>query len=130
MGDRIAIEEIGQRFIEAFNRRDAEGLIVLTDEAIKFHPTPLAGGSRTYLGHAGIRQWVADLNAANASHQVRILEIRPRDETSFVMLTEVLIEDKVISPSAMLAHFGEDGLLIEAQAYLSDQATLRGLGIS
>lgn len=122
------MDAIGRRFIDAFNRRDAEALIALADRAIDFRPTPLVGSKRTYLGHDGLREWVADLINSQANHQVRVREVRPNDATSFLLLlSEVLLEGDVVSPSAMHADLNAEALIVAARAYLSSEETLRAI---
>jgi hypothetical protein len=49
-----SVIEIGQRFIETFNRRDAKALVALADPTINFHPTPLADETHGYRGRKGL----------------------------------------------------------------------------
>ncbi len=122
----VSVEAIGERFVEAFNRRDAEGLVALCDPEIVFHPTVLVGDRRNYRGHDGMRRWVAELETSESKHQVRVREARALDD-GFALLTEVLLDGVVVSPSAMTARLGDSGR-IEARAYLSDEETLERLG--
>ena len=46
----------------------------------------------------------------------------------FAALTEVAMEGELLSPSAMIANL-EDGLIIHAKAYLSDELTLVRVGV-
>ena len=121
-------KEIGLRFIEAFNRRDAEALVALADPRIEFHPTSLAGAERVYRGHDGIRRWVRDLGRSEIQHQVRVREVRELEENRVFVISEVLIDGEVISPSAMLARLTEEGKMIEARAYLTDEQMLKKIG--
>jgi hypothetical protein len=123
------MQAIGQRFIDAFNRRDADALVALADPEIEFHPTSLVGARRTYHGHEGLRSWMAQLCASQAEHQVRVREVRALDESRFVILTEVLLDGELISPSAMLARLDGEGRIVEAQAYLTDEQLLRQVGV-
>jgi len=123
----VSIEQIGRQFVDAFNRRNVEDLIELTDEAIEFHPTSLVGARRRYDGHEGLRTWVAQLGESQIEHQVRIKEIRPTDG-GFLVLSEVLLDGELVSPSAMLARVNEAGLIVEARAFLTDPETLRQVG--
>jgi SnoaL-like domain len=124
-----AMEAIAEQFIDAFNRRDADGLVALCDRQIEFHPTVLVGARRIYRGHDGIRRWVADLARAQIQHQVRVRRVRVLDERSFMLLSEVLLDGEVITPSAMLARVTEAGLIEQAHAYLSDERTLGEIGL-
>lgn len=123
------MEEIARGFVDAFNRRDVEDLVALADPQIEFHPTPLAGSHDGFHGHAGLREWMARLTASDLGHQARVREVRVLDENRFMLLTEVLVEDEVLSPSAMLARLGDSGLIVEARAFLSDEQMLREIGL-
>jgi ketosteroid isomerase-like protein len=63
--------ELTLLMIDAFNRRDVEAVIALTDEEGVWHPAieALTEGGRTYRGHAGTRQYYRDLaEVAEESH--------------------------------------------------------------
>jgi SnoaL-like domain len=121
-------QALAERFIEAFNRRDADGLVALTHPQVEFVPTILVGQRTVYEGHDGIRRWVGDLVASGAAHQVRVRHVRELAPDRFAMLTEVLIEGEVTTPSAMVAVL-RDGLIVHAKAYLSDERTLIRVGV-
>jgi hypothetical protein len=124
-----SMASIGLRFIDAFNRRDAEQLVALADPDIYFYPTELVGARRVYRGHDGLRRWVADLEASEIDHRVRLREVRALDESHFLVLSEVVMDGESVSPSAMLASLGDTGGILQAHAYLSDEQMLARLGL-
>jgi SnoaL-like domain len=126
---RRSMDEIARSFVDAFNERDADGLVALSDPAIEFHPTPLVGQHSGYRGHEGLRRWVTELRTGDLGHRARVREVRVLDETSFMLLSEVVVENEVISPSAMLANLSEAGLIVQARAFLSDEELLREIGL-
>lgn len=123
----VAVEAIGRQFVDAFNRRDVEGLIELSDPAIEFHPTALVGERRRYDGHDGLRTWMAELQDSQLEHQARVREVRATDE-GFLILSEVVVGGELVSPSAMLARLNDAGLIVEARAFLTDPETLKQVG--
>jgi SnoaL-like domain len=125
-----SMETVGRAFIEAFNQRDADALVALCDPSIDFHPTPLVGSHRAYRGHDGIRAWVTDLRSSTINHRVRVRKVLELDDRRFLLLSEVLLDGEVVSPSAMLTRLGEDGLIVEAHAYLSDEEILAQMGLA
>lgn len=126
----VSIEAVGHRFIDAFNRRDADALIALADPEIEFSPTSLVGTRRTYRGHDDMRRWVTELReSAIEHHQVRVREVRAVGDDRFVVLSEVLLGGETVSPSAMLARVSAAGLIVEAHAYLTDEQMLVQLGL-
>jgi len=126
--EELPVEELARRFIDGFNRRDAEALVALSHPRIEFLPTILVGQRAVYHGHEGLRRWVQDLNASGAAHEVRVRTVRTIAPDRFAVLTEVLLDGELLSPSAMIASL-EDGLIVRAKAYLSDERTLIRVGV-
>lgn len=126
-GREDAACEMGRRWIEAFNRRDADALIALAGAEIAFHPTPLAGARRTYRGHEGLRLWLADVAATGLRHTVEATVIRRSSSGELVVSGEILHDGEVVSPFSMRFRL-RDARFVEAWAYLSDEALLNLLG--
>lgn len=97
---RVSVQTIASEFIDAFNRRDAEGLLALMDPAIEFHPTGLVGTRRRYDGHDGVRCWLGELESSPMRHQVRVREVRRTEDSKIVEARAFL------SNAEMLAHLG------------------------
>jgi hypothetical protein len=93
---------VANQFIDAFNRRDADAFLALMDAAVEFHPTALVGTRRRYDGHEGVRRWLGEVESSQMKHRVRVREARPTED-GFVLLSEVLLDGKLVSPSAMIA---------------------------
>jgi ketosteroid isomerase-like protein len=53
--------EIVRDALEAFNRRDIDGLLEMADPEIEWRPPAELPGSRVYHGHDGVRQSVDDM---------------------------------------------------------------------
>ncbi len=122
------VEELARRFVDGFNRRDAEALVVLCHPRIEFLPTILVGQRAVYQGHEGLRRWVEDLRTSRAAHEVHVRKVRVLAPDRFAALTDVLLDGELLSPSALVASL-EDGLIIRAKAYLSDERTLIRVGV-
>jgi hypothetical protein len=56
--------ELNRRFVEAFNTRDIEAVIVCFDPSIEFHSVFAAVGGAVYHRHDGMRRWYRDLEEA------------------------------------------------------------------
>jgi len=123
------METLAHRFIDAFNRRDVDGLLALADADIEFHPTTLVRGRRVYHGHDGLRRWMSELRSSGLEHRVRVLHVRVLDDASFLLVSEVLGGNNAATPSAMIARLTEHGKIAEARAYLSDEQLLIQLGL-
>jgi hypothetical protein len=124
----VSFELIARRFIDAFNQRDADRLVALSDPEIEFHPTTLVGGRQQYDGHDGVRRWLSEVEASGLEHQARVREVRPR-EGGFVLLSEVLLDGRLITPSAMVARLSEEHAIVEAHAFLTDAELLAHIGV-
>ena len=125
----VPLDALARRFVDAFNRRDADELVSLCDAEVVWRPSPLAAGHRVYSGHDGMRQWVKDLDASPVNHHARVLRVEVLDESRFLVLSEVFLHGTAVSPGAMLGRVTPAGGLIEAKAYLSDERTLQQVGI-
>jgi hypothetical protein len=124
-----SMEGIGQKFIDAFNRRDADDLVALADQDIEFHPTTLVGRGKVYHGHDGLRRWVEELGTSQIKHQIRVREVRALDERRLLILSEVLLDGEFVSPSATVARLTDKGRIAEAHAYLTDEHMLMHIGV-
>lgn len=122
------METVASQFVDAFNRRDADAFLALMDPAVEFHPTALVGARRRYDGHEGVRRWLGEVESSQMKHQVRVREVRPTED-GFVLLSAVLLDGKLVSPSAMIARLGADGKIVEARAFLTDEELLVHLGM-
>jgi hypothetical protein len=119
---------VGRRFVEGFNRRDADALVALVHPRLEFFPTVLVGQRAVYHGHDGLRRWMADVVAGGGAHQARVRAVRVLDDERFAVLTEVVVDGEVIAPSAMVVRM-QDDLIVHLKAYLSDEQTLIRVGV-
>lgn len=118
------------RWVDAFNRRDAEAIVALAAPRVVFWPTVLAGGKRSYHGHQGLRDWIADQKAIpGADHVVHITEVRDCATGDVVVLGNVMLDDRPMSAFTMRLTFAA-GLVVEGHAYLSDEGLLAKLGLT
>lgn len=117
-------ESLGRRFAEAFNQRDADGLVAVSHPQIEFYPTGAGGTGRSYHGHEGLRAWVEELNRSELKHHVRILGVHEIDAGRVAVSCELLADGAVITPSTMIGLIA-DGALIEVHGHLTDISTLR-----
>jgi ketosteroid isomerase-like protein len=73
--DNVAVVK---RVFEAFSKRDIEMMETLTDPEVLFEPAPtFARPHRSYLGHAGMRQYFDDVAGTWERLEVNIQEYRP-----------------------------------------------------
>lgn len=124
----ISFELIARRFVDAFNRRDVEGLAALADPEIELHPSTLVGHRRRYDGHEGLRRWIEELGRRGIEHQVRVRQVHPSRD-GFIILSEVLLDGAVITPGAMIARLNERHEIAEARMFLTDAELLARVGV-
>jgi hypothetical protein len=124
----ISFELIARRFVDGFNRRDAESLVVLSDPNIVFYSTAVIGTGGRYDGHDGLRRWVADLEESGIGHQGRLREVRPTEE-GFVLFSDVMLDGKLITPAALVVTLNERHLITEARGLLTDSELLTRVGV-
>jgi hypothetical protein len=124
-----SMQAIGLRFAEGFNQREPELLIAVCDAAVEWHPAILVGEGRTYSGHYGLRQWIADLDAAASRHQGRDVRVRRLDGTCFVVFSYLYLDDVLVTPAALVAQVGHSGKIRHAHGYRADEPTLTQLGV-
>jgi ketosteroid isomerase-like protein len=80
-----------QAAIDAYNRRDLAGLRALMTEDVELRPPVSELTGRAYRGHAGIGQWLHDVDESFSSAEIVPLELR--DVGARVLaLTEFLVE--------------------------------------
>jgi ketosteroid isomerase-like protein len=115
-----AMQALTGQFVDAFNRRDADGIVALSDPDITYYPTVLVGAIREYRGHDGMRRWLKDLDKIGSKHQIRLREVRVLDDKHFIVRSDVLLDGKVVGDSAMMARLTPEGLIAEAHTYLLD----------
>ena len=119
--------DVGRRWVEAINRRDAETLVELAAVDVAVYPTRLVGDRGPYRGHDGLRRWIADFAAAGGALIERVDEVRNGQPDELVLLGKVLVGDEPVSPFSMLVSL-RAGKVVETRAYLSEEAELRRIG--
>jgi hypothetical protein len=120
-------EWIARRFCDAFNDRDAEALVALADPEVRYYPTALVGGGRGYEGHDGLRQWVAELRESGIEHRGRVRTVRQTAD-GFLLLSDVLLDDRMIATAAMLTVLNDRSAIVEARVLFTDAELLERLG--
>ena len=123
-----------RRWIEAFNARDIEAIIVHCDPSIELHSVFGAVGGAVYRGHEGLRSWQRDCEDAWGE------EIRVEPEAYFDLRERTLIfyvlhgrgkhsGVEVAMPVATV--FGwRDGLIVYFKGYADREDALSDLGVS
>jgi ketosteroid isomerase-like protein len=77
--------------IEAYNRRDFSELCELMTEDVELRPPVSELTGHAYLGHAGIKRWLRDVDESFATAEIVALELRDVGD-KVLALTEFRIE--------------------------------------
>jgi len=124
------LDAIAQSMVDAFNRRDTEGFVAHADAEVEFYPTPLVREHDVHRGHAGLRRWLEEIEAAGTRHCFRVSEVRTLDARRFLIVGEVVIDRETVSPLTVLVRVGEAEKVIEVRAFLSDERMLEQVGVT
>jgi hypothetical protein len=125
--------ELHRRAIAAYNARDVEAMIALSDPSIEFH-SGMAVGSAVYYGHDGVRRWHRESEDAWGE------EIRAEPEAFFDLGEQTLSfytlhgrgrhsGAEVAMPNAQVFRWRE-GLLVYWKGYVHREDALRDLGVA
>jgi ketosteroid isomerase-like protein len=74
-----------RRFTDAFNERNIDGMLALSDEEVEILPMRAQLEGRSYRGHAGFRELLADLDEDWEYIVMDIDEIREADDALAVL---------------------------------------------
>jgi hypothetical protein len=119
--------ELGWSWARAFNRMDVDALVEVAHPRIVIYPTRLIVQHGPYLGHDGLRRWIAELLAEDFPLSEEVTEVRLGLAGDLVALGRVLAGDEPVSPFSMLVAL-RDGKVAESRAYLSDAGELGRVG--
>jgi len=125
--------ELLRRASEAFNARDIEAFIALSDPSIEWNSQMTVPGGAVYHGHDGLRQYFRDMEDAWGD------ELRAEPEAYFDLGEQTLLfyvlrgrgrqsGAEVAMPLAAVARW-RDGLCAYWKAYFHREDALRDLGV-
>jgi ketosteroid isomerase-like protein len=126
--------ELLRRWITAFNARDLETMIALSDPNIELHSAYAAVGGASYHDHAGMRKWHGDLEETWGA------EIRIEPEDYFDLGEHTLAfavyhgrgqqsGAEVTMPVTSVVKWRDDRMAY-VKVYMQRDAALRDLGVS
>jgi hypothetical protein len=116
--------ELAQRWIDAFNARDVDGMLAVAARDIVVRPLRW-GVHSEYRGHAGIRAWLAAVAATPEATTVT------PDAVRLLSRERIVVEGVIDGADArfVVLYGVRDGLLAEVRAYMSDSELLDQLGL-
>ena len=125
---QTAFERIAQAFVDGYNARDPEAWAAIFHPDGEYCPTVLIGSRSLYVGRDEIRQYIRELREGDRGQEAAWTEVRPCNETQFVMCGEVRMDGEVVTEATVIFEL-KDGLIIRGKAYLTDDSTLERLGL-
>lgn len=106
-------------WIDAFNHRDLEAMLVHMSPWVDFHPLRLAGIEREYRGHDGVRRWFHQLRELGYEHRIRLDEVREASGEQTVAVGVVDFPDGPAAPFWALVRIPSE-LMVGAYLYLTE----------
>jgi len=127
--------EAFERAIDAYNRRDVEGVLEVHDAGVEWHAAlqeMIGGEAAVYRGHKGLRELVRDLDEAFSELQIEITQIRDLGDRLVAVghLRGCGKESgaEVESPIGYLLDL-TDGKVTRVRSYLDPQEALEAAGL-
>ena len=126
--------EIARKLSDALNRRDTEAVLPYADPEIELHSAIIGGAEgNTYRGHDGVRQWMAESDAAFAELRSDVDELRDLGD-DVLTIGRVYARGResgveIDSPMAWLTTF-RHGKIVLSRGYLDVQQALEAAGLS
>jgi len=125
--------ELFQKAIEHYNRRDIEAMLeIWYPEAVWYPFTAQVEGDDAYHGHAGLRQWWANVDATFEELEARVEEIRDLGDAVLALghlraqfRSGVTLDTEI----GWLTRY-RDGLAVWGRAYQSHAEALEAAGLS
>jgi ketosteroid isomerase-like protein len=87
----VANSALVRSAIDAYNRRDLDALRALMTEDVELRPPVFELTGRAYLGHAGISEWLRDVDESFAKAQIVPIELHDIGDRVLAM-TEFQVE--------------------------------------
>jgi ketosteroid isomerase-like protein len=126
-------EEPVRRMADAISRGDVDAAVAVCDPEIEFLSV-LAVSGRAYVGHAGIRQYFADVSSAWEEWRVEVHRVAAAADgrVAIVMTMHFRGRESGAALSERTAHVWtlRDGRLLRNQPYREPDQALRAVGAS
>ena len=118
-----------ERWVEAFNARDLEGMLECLAKDVEFHPLRLGGLSGCHRGHDSVREWFANLRRARYDHHIVVSETRDLGAGRVVASGSLCFAEEHEVGSFCAVHRISERLIVAAHHYLTDANMIERLGL-
>src|SRR5262245_40440719 len=127
------IIELARRGVDAFNRRDVDAMLALTDPNVEYYSriAELEGGE-PYRGHDGVRHWFDILMEIAPDYNSEIEEIRAIGDTTLARVVQRGLVGEGEVPMEQTYWFlsgWQDGKNIWTRVCLSEAEALEAAGL-
>lgn len=124
--------DVVTRLLAAFTRGDADAMVELLDPDCLFEPAPTsARGYRTYVGHAGMREYLEDVAATWERLEVTIQEYRHAGDYVLVFgRIYTARQGSVADDPATFVWRLEDGLVVWGKVFRNRDEALESVGMA
>ncbi len=125
----LSSDVLVRQWVDAFNARDLDGMLVRVDPEVRLHPLRLGGLDGSYDGRDGVQRWFARLTQLRHEHVIVLSDVHcSRDDQVLAVGSLRLVGNVEIAPFCAL-HRIAGGLIAAAHHYLSDPDMLEHLGL-
>ena len=127
--------ELGQRAIDALNRRDLDVLLAILDDDVEAAPGGTPGPvtmEGSYHGHAGFRRWWDSLFEAFPDFTTEVVEVRDIDDLTLGVLrnrAHGAASGALIEQRLWLVSKWRNRKVIWLQAFRSEAEALKAVGL-
>jgi ketosteroid isomerase-like protein len=115
-------------WVDAFNERDLERMLVRMSPEVRFHPLRLTGLDRSYRGHDGVRSWLRRLDELGHRHRIVLSELRGGSDGEVLGVGSLVLFREADPARFWLLHRVQGGVIVAAHHYLTDPAAFPGFG--
>ncbi len=120
-GERRGRErQIVQRWIDAFNARDLEGMLSCMSPVVAFQPVRLHGIERTYNGRDGITRWHGRLGRLHLDDRIEVRELTVPGTMTVLAVGRLGVEALDSWTPFWGVHTIDDGLIVAARHHRGD----------
>jgi SnoaL-like domain len=122
-------ERVVSRWVDAFNARDLEDMLMRLDPRVDFHPLRLGGLGSSYRGHDGVRDWWLQTMRQVGEYQIGLSDVRSVGEGEVFAVGSLHLAGERHIGSFSALHRIDRGLIVAAYHCLTDPEMIESLGL-
>lgn len=122
-------EQVITGWVDAFNARDLEEMLMQLDPRVDFYPLRLGGRGGVYRGHDGVRDWFVHTMREFGGYQIDVSDMRSVGEGDVFAVGSLHLAGERHIGSFGALHRIERGLIVAAYHCLTDPDMIEHLGL-